>query len=141
MPPARAPVCRAIRRWRSIATPTTVFWASVASRFPARLERYERLKDQAEAIEGRGPFERIWLVLREPDLRVSKARASASSQPFPLTIAGGVMALWALHRLATWRAGSAGTVKASAKMLRGRKAGPPQKVRAFLMNTESLETL
>jgi len=87
------------------------------------LERYERLKGQADAIEDAGPFERIWLVLREPDLRVVEGARERFEPAIPITIAGGVMALigafigWLVAR------GSTGTVKATGKMLRGRNAG------------------
>ena len=92
------------------------------------LERYDRLKDQAEAIEGAGPFERIWLVLREPDLRVVEGARERFEPAVPLTIAGGIMALlgafigWLVAR------GGATTAKATGKMLRGRNAGRRAKV-------------
>lgn len=87
------------------------------------LARYERLKGQADAIETAGPFERIWLVLQEPDMRVVEGARERFEPAIPLTVAGGVMALlggffgWLLGR------GTGTTVKATGKMLRGRNAG------------------
>lgn len=87
------------------------------------LNRYERLKGQAEAIESAGPFERIWLVLQEPDMRVVEGARERFEPAIPLTIAGGVMALlggfigWLFGR------GTGATVKTTGKMLRGRNAG------------------
>lgn len=87
------------------------------------LDRYERLKGQADAIETAGPFERIWLVIQEPDMRVVEGARERFEPAIPLTIAGAVMALlggfigWLLGR------GTGTTVKATGKMLRGRNAG------------------
>lgn len=87
------------------------------------LDRYERLKGQADAIETAGPFERMWLVIQEPDMRVVEGARERFEPAIPLTIAGGVMALlggfigWLLGR------GTGTTVKATGKMLRGRNAG------------------
>lgn len=87
------------------------------------LDRYERLKGQADAIETAGPFERIWLVIQEPDMRVIEGARERFEPAIPLTIAGGVMALlggfigWLFGR------GTGTTVKATGKMLRGRNAG------------------
>lgn len=87
------------------------------------LNRYERLKGQAEAIESAGPFERIWLVLQEPDMRVVEGARERFEPAIPLTIAGGVMALlggfigWLFGR------GTGATAKTAGKMLRGRNAG------------------
>lgn len=87
------------------------------------LDRYERLKGQAEAIETAGPFERIWLVVQKPDMRVIEGARERFEPAIPLTIAGGVMALlgafigWLLGR------GTGATVKTTGKMLRGRNRG------------------
>lgn len=87
------------------------------------LDRYERLKGQAEAIETAGPFERIWLVIQNPDMRIVEGARERFEPAIPLTIAGGVMALlggfvgWLLGR------GTGATVKGTGKMLRGRNAG------------------
>lgn len=87
------------------------------------LDRYERLKGQADAIETAGPFERIWLVIQEPDMRVIEGARERFEPAIPLTIAGGVMALlggfigWLFGR------GTGTTVKATGKILRGRNAG------------------
>ena len=87
------------------------------------LARYNRLKEQADAIENAGPFERMWLVLRAPDARVVAGARERFEPAIPLTIAGGAMALlgaflgWVLGR------GTSGTVRATGKMLRGRNAG------------------
>ena len=85
------------------------------------LDRYERLKGQVEALETAGPFERIWLVFRAPDMRVVEGARDRFEPAVPLTIAGGIMALigacigWLLGR------GTGTTVKATGKMLRGRR--------------------
>lgn len=84
------------------------------------LNRYERLKVQAAALESAGPFERIWLVLREPDLRVVEGARARFEPAIPLTIAGGVMALVGAFLGWLIAHGTGGTVKATGKMLRGR---------------------
>lgn len=87
------------------------------------LNRYERLKGQADAIETAGPFERIWLVIQEPDMRVVEGARERFEPAVPLTIAGGVMALlggfigWLFGR------GTGATMKTTGKMLRGRNRG------------------
>lgn len=128
MQPASALDCRAIKRWRSIATPTIAFWVNAASRSPApwiatSTQRASRSHRKRRSVRTN------WLVMREPDLRVVEGARERFEPAIPLTIAGGVMALigafigWLLGR------GSAGTVKATGKMLRGAtKAGLRQRL-------------
>ena len=84
------------------------------------INRYERLKGQADALEKAGPFERIWLVVQDPDRRVLDGARDRFEPAVPLTLVGGAMAL--IGALLGWMlaAGTRGTAKATGKMLRGR---------------------
>ena len=99
------------------------FLAERGQQIEGTLERYERLKVQAERLEGAGPFERMWLVMQEPDVLVVDGAWQRFEPAIPLTIAGGVMALlggfigWLLGR------GTDTTVRATGKMLKGRNKG------------------
>lgn len=97
------------------------FLGERGAQISSTLDRYQRLKGQAEALETAGPFERIWLVLQEPDMRVVEGARDRFEPAVPLTIAGGTMALigafigWVLGH------GTQTTAKATGKMMRGRK--------------------
>ncbi|MEM6710759.1 MAG: DUF2937 family protein [Pseudomonadota bacterium] len=87
------------------------------------INRFERLRDQANALEAAGPFERIWLVVQSPDARVLNGARTTFEPAVPLTVAGLGMALlgafvgWGIAR------GTGTIVKASANMMRRRNKG------------------
>lgn len=94
------------------------FLAERGNQISGTLGRFERLKNQSDALETAGPFERIWLVIQDPDSRIVQGARERFEPAIPLTIAGGVMAL--LGAFIGWLLGQGTrtTVKTTGKMLR-----------------------
>ena len=99
------------------------FLAERGQQMTATIDRFERLAEQEAAIEGAGPFERILLVMQEPDARLMETAWERFEPAIPLTIAGGVMA--ALGAFIGWMLAFGGVQagKASGRMLKGRNKG------------------
>lgn len=56
------------------------------------LDRLEALKEQQLAMETAAVFERVWIFMKEPDTKLSKATWEDFEPAVPVTIEGGVLA-------------------------------------------------
>ena len=56
------------------------------------LARLDALKEQQLAMETAAAFERVWIFLKEPDIRLSRATWEDFEPAVPVTVEGGVLA-------------------------------------------------
>ncbi|WP_063312888.1 DUF2937 family protein [Pseudovibrio sp. Ad26] len=56
------------------------------------LDRLGSLKEQQLAMTSAAAFERVWIFLREPDTKISKATWEDFEPAVPVTVEGGVLA-------------------------------------------------
>ncbi|MFS8183052.1 DUF2937 family protein [Pseudovibrio denitrificans] len=56
------------------------------------LDRLEALKDQQLAMATAAAFERVWIFMKEPDTKLSKATWEDFEPAVPVTVEGGVLA-------------------------------------------------